>query len=100
MITWVCRRDPSITLPYSELILHTRTGVPYLAPEVVLLFKAKHLRPKDRHRFRRRCYLPWDASDGPGCVIGSPRSIPDIDGSPNSDSKACDGAGRCDVLTG
>ena len=44
---WVCRRDPSITLPYSELILHTRTGVPYLAPEVVLLFKAKHLRPKD-----------------------------------------------------
>lgn len=44
---WVCRRDPSITMPYSELILHTRTGVPYLAPEVVLLFKAKHLRPKD-----------------------------------------------------
>lgn len=44
---WVCRCDPSITLPYSELILHTRTGVPYLAPEVVLLFKAKHLRPKD-----------------------------------------------------
>ena len=44
---WVCRRDASITMPYSELILHTRTGVPYLAPEVVLLFKAKHLRPKD-----------------------------------------------------
>lgn len=50
---WVCRRAPSITLPYSELILHTRAGIPYLAPEVVLLFKAKHLRPKDDIDFAR-----------------------------------------------
>ena len=50
---WICRRDPSITLPYSELIEHTATGIPYLAPEVVLLFKAKHLRSKDRTDFAR-----------------------------------------------
>lgn len=50
---WICRRDPSITLPYSELILHTRGGIPYLVPEVVLLFKAKHLRAKDQHDFVR-----------------------------------------------
>lgn len=50
---WVCRRDPSITLPYGELILHTNDGVPYAAPEVVLLFKAKHLRDKDSLDFQR-----------------------------------------------
>jgi hypothetical protein len=44
---WVCRRDASITLPYSELILRTSEGIPYAAPEVALLFKAKQLREKD-----------------------------------------------------
>jgi hypothetical protein len=29
----------------------TPDGIPYIAPEVLLLFKAKHLRPKDRHYF-------------------------------------------------
>lgn len=48
---WVCRRDPSITLAYDELILHTDDGIPYAAPEVALLFKAKHLRAKDRSDF-------------------------------------------------
>lgn len=50
---WICRRDPSIALPYHELILRTRTGIPYLIPEVALLFKAKHLRPKDQTDFAR-----------------------------------------------
>lgn len=50
---WVCRRDPSITLAYSEVILHSAAGIPYLAPEVVLLFKAKHLRSKDHTDFAR-----------------------------------------------
>ncbi len=44
---WVCRRDASIRLPYSELIEHTAGGIPYARPEVVLLFKAKDARPKD-----------------------------------------------------
>jgi hypothetical protein len=50
---WVCRRDASITLPYSELILRTSEGIPYAIPEVALLFKAKHLREKDQADFQR-----------------------------------------------
>ncbi|WP_234791677.1 nucleotidyltransferase domain-containing protein [Mycolicibacterium mucogenicum] len=48
---WICRRDASITVPYDELILHTDTGIPYLIPEAVLLFKAKAQRPKDQADF-------------------------------------------------
>ena len=44
---WVCRRDPSIRLPYDGLIERTADGIPYARPEVVLLFKAKDARPKD-----------------------------------------------------
>jgi hypothetical protein len=44
---WVCRRDERIKLPYNELIEHTGDGIPYMRPEVVLLFKAKRTRPKD-----------------------------------------------------
>ncbi|MFJ7412053.1 nucleotidyltransferase domain-containing protein [Streptomyces sp. NPDC098077] len=49
--TWICRRDARIRLPYSEIVHHTEDGIPYLAPELVLLFKAKHVRPKDRRDF-------------------------------------------------
>ncbi|MFJ8250130.1 nucleotidyltransferase domain-containing protein [Streptomyces sp. NPDC094466] len=49
--TWICRRDARIRLPYSEIVHHTEDGIPYLAPELVLLFKAKHARPKDRRDF-------------------------------------------------
>lgn len=49
--TWVCRRDGTIRLPYGDTIGHTRDGIPYLAPELVLLFKAKHVRPKDQTDF-------------------------------------------------
>lgn len=48
---WVCRRDASITLPYGDLILHTTDGIPYVIPEVVLLFKAKARRTKDEADF-------------------------------------------------
>jgi hypothetical protein len=49
--TWICRRDESIRFPYSEIIHHTHEGIPYLAPELVLLFKAKHTRQKDQTDF-------------------------------------------------
>lgn len=49
--TWICRRDARIRLPYSVIVHHTEDGIPYLAPELVLLFKAKHARPKDRRDF-------------------------------------------------
>jgi hypothetical protein len=44
---WVCRRDESIRLPYDEIIEHDPDGIPYLAPEYALLFKAKLARDKD-----------------------------------------------------
>lgn len=49
--TWICRRDETIRLPYRDIIRHTQDGIPYLAPELVLLFKAKHARPKDQADF-------------------------------------------------
>ncbi|MGY0230602.1 nucleotidyltransferase domain-containing protein [Longispora urticae] len=48
---WVCRRDPTISLPYPEIIALTGDGIPYLIPELVLLFKAKNVRPKDQNDF-------------------------------------------------
>ena len=48
---WVCRRDPRIRLARSELISLTSNGIPYAQPEVVLLFKAKTVRPKDESDF-------------------------------------------------
>ncbi|MGN6330478.1 MAG: nucleotidyltransferase domain-containing protein [Motilibacteraceae bacterium] len=45
--SWICRRDPAIRRPYADLVQRDRGGVPYLAPEVVLLFKARHARGKD-----------------------------------------------------
>ncbi|MET9492977.1 hypothetical protein [Nocardia sp. NPDC006630] len=50
---WVCRRDRSITLPYKELIAIGDAGIPYVIPEVALLFKAKARRPKDDRDFAR-----------------------------------------------
>jgi hypothetical protein len=45
--TWIFRRDETLRLPYSRVLLRTPQGVPYLTPEIVLLFKAKEPRPKD-----------------------------------------------------
>jgi hypothetical protein len=73
---WVARRDETIRLPYDELIEHTAEGIPYERPEVVLLFKAKHSRPKDEadlaavlprlSRERRRLLHDWIAQVHPG----------------------------------
>jgi hypothetical protein len=49
---WVCRRDASISLPYERLIRRTGDGIPYLVPEVGLLFKAKRAaEPRNRADF-------------------------------------------------
>jgi Aminoglycoside-2''-adenylyltransferase len=44
---WICRRRQEIRLPYDEVIERTANGIPYVRPEVALLFKAKAARPKD-----------------------------------------------------
>lgn len=48
---WICRRDPAIRMAYSELVERTEDGIPFIRPEVVLLFKAKHTRAKDEADF-------------------------------------------------
>jgi hypothetical protein len=45
--TWIFRRDERIRRPYADVIRWTEAGVPYAAPEIALLFKAKGPRPKD-----------------------------------------------------
>ncbi len=44
---WSYRRDPRIRRPWNDVILRTSGGIPYLAPEVQVLFKSKGLSEKD-----------------------------------------------------
>ena len=44
---WIFRRDPSVQQSWDHAVLWTADGVPYLAPELQLLFKSKDPRPKD-----------------------------------------------------
>jgi hypothetical protein len=44
---WVFKRDPRIRRPWPQAV-HTVGGVPYLRPEIALLYKARLDRPKDR----------------------------------------------------
>lgn len=48
---WNFRRDPRVQQPAAGAASRTADGIPYLRPEVVLLFKAKALRPKDELDF-------------------------------------------------
>ena len=49
--TWICRRDHSIRMPYDDLVKFSPSGIPFMSPEIALLFKAKHLRVKDQSDF-------------------------------------------------
>jgi len=44
---WVFRRSSSVRLPLHSLINRTAVGIPYLRPQIQLLYKARHPRPKD-----------------------------------------------------
>ena len=44
---WIYRRNPSVQVPWHLAVLHTAEGIPYLAPELQLLYKSKGLRAKD-----------------------------------------------------
>jgi hypothetical protein len=46
---WAYRRNPAVRLPLDRLGRTTASGVPYLRPEVVLLYKAKRPQPPDEH---------------------------------------------------
>lgn len=62
---WVCRRDETICLPYEQVICRTETGIPYLAPQIVLLFKAKYADlDKNEADFAGACPLLGDRARG------------------------------------
>jgi len=48
---WVCRRNERLSQPRARIQALSTYGIPYLAPEAVLLYKAKYKRPKDEADF-------------------------------------------------
>jgi hypothetical protein len=50
---WVYRRNPAIRRPLGRIGFHPPGGLPHLAPEIVLLFKSKHMLAPDRADFDR-----------------------------------------------
>lgn len=90
---WVSRRSLLVHRPIAELGAVSADGIPYLAPEVQLFYKAKEPRPKDEQDFAaalpllgpaRRNWLakairdaygppPWSPYDGgPEFVVHGP----------------------------
>ena len=53
---WAFRRDPRIRRPLAEAIEFSPEAIPYLAPEIVLLFKAKA--PTDKNEADLALTLP------------------------------------------
>jgi hypothetical protein len=49
---WVYRRNPAVRRPLASMGLDPLWGLPHLAPEIVLLFKSRHMLPHDREDFR------------------------------------------------
>jgi hypothetical protein len=49
--TWICRRERTIRRPYADVVATTKDGIPYMQPDIVLLFKGKEPRPKDEADF-------------------------------------------------
>jgi hypothetical protein len=44
---WIYRRDPTLRVAWADAVLRSEQGIPYLAPELQLLFKSKNNRTKD-----------------------------------------------------
>jgi hypothetical protein len=58
---WLCRRDTRVTRPVDELTVGSASGIPIIAPETQLLYKAKHHLDKDEHDFGVTvARLSWD----------------------------------------
>ncbi|MFP5115201.1 nucleotidyltransferase domain-containing protein [Bacillaceae bacterium C204] len=48
---WKFRRDLRISYPLTSVWSYSETGIPYLNPEIVLLYKVKNTREKDHQDF-------------------------------------------------
>ena len=44
---WIYRRNPQVRVPWNDAVLNAPGDIPYLAPELQLLFKSKDHREKD-----------------------------------------------------
>jgi hypothetical protein len=55
--TWVYRREPRIRRPMSTAVRQSPEGLPYLAPEIQLLYKSKAPRERDELDFLHTCRL-------------------------------------------
>ena len=51
--TWTYRRDPRVICPAAKAFLQTPTGIPFLAPELALLFKSKNTGTGERAQDER-----------------------------------------------
>jgi len=49
--SWKFRRNLKISYPLQSIIMYFETGLPYLAPEIVLLYKVRNTREKDHKDF-------------------------------------------------
>jgi hypothetical protein len=50
---WVYRRQPEIRYPLTSIVRRSPGGLPYLAPEIQLLYKARKPRERDQADFDR-----------------------------------------------
>ncbi|WP_088012239.1 nucleotidyltransferase domain-containing protein [Gottfriedia acidiceleris] len=58
---WKFRRDESINCKYKSLYSVSNEGIPYLNPEIVLLYKVRNTREKDNQDFKNvKDYLTFD----------------------------------------
>ncbi len=48
---WSYKRQPTLQMPRAAAIRIDPAGISYLAPALVLLFKARYTRPKDKDDF-------------------------------------------------
>jgi hypothetical protein len=48
---WIYRRNPKVRMPISRMGFHPLWGLPYVAPEIVLLFKSSDMQSHDRLDF-------------------------------------------------
>jgi hypothetical protein len=55
--TWVYRREPRVRRPMSTVVRRSSDGLPYLAPEIQLLYKSKGPRERDNLDFAQICPL-------------------------------------------
>lgn len=49
---WIFRRNEMVTKPLSEIFSSTNSGIKFLHPEIVLLYKSKNPRTKDEQDFQ------------------------------------------------